>query len=371
MTVAPDVRVCPNCGEPAAATEHCAGCGLDLARLQELPTRSDWEARQVPASSPARPALARAEIRPLLHPTESSRLALALVATIVAVVVLLAVSLAANNAGFLGELLLSLAGIVVTLWFGQQLLRARLLGRSVKVGVDTMPELKALLDDVATTLDYHKRIDVYVIDKGHEPISLSSYLGTRIILIEGGLVAELLKPGRAAQLTFLIGRSIGGLRAKHQRLALLVLVLRAVDVLKYMSPFLRPWYRSTVYSGDQIGMACCSDLDAALEATRRLLVGKELALELSPGIVLPQACLVQRSLLPRLVQPFAVEPHVTNRYANLICFARYHDPALWERLRGSLSADYVQALERLWQRSPYRKRVVVSKPSASGQLAAQ
>jgi hypothetical protein len=191
-------------------------------------------------------------------------------------------------------------------------------------------------------------------------MAMASYLGTRILLIEGGLVSELLKPGRSAQLTFLIGRSIGALRAKHSRLDLLVILLAFVDALKYVSLFLRPWYRATVYSGDQIGMVCCSDLDAALQATRRLLVGGDLAAELHAGTVLPQACLVQRRLLPRLVQLTDAEPHVTNRYANLICFARYHDPMLWERLRASVDVEHAQALERLWERSPYRRRVAAT-----------
>src|ERR1043166_4698448 len=107
-----------------------------------------------------------------------------------------------------------------------------------------MPGPRARLDGVRTSLDYHKRIDVYVIDKAPAPIAMTSYLGTRIILIEGGLVAELLKPGRSAQLTFLIGRSMGALRAKHLRFDLLVLLLQTVDWFKYVSPFLRPWYRA-------------------------------------------------------------------------------------------------------------------------------
>jgi hypothetical protein len=178
-----------------------------------------------------------------------------------------------------------------------------------------------------------------------------------------------LKPGRSGQLTFLIGRSIGGLRAKHHRFDLLVLLLRSIDALKYVSPFLRPWYRATIYSGDQIGMACCSDLEAALEATRRLLVGSQLALDLPAGNVLPQACLVQRNLLPRLVQLLAAEPHVTNRYANLICFARYHDPMLWERVRAEMPTEHVEALDRLWDRSPYRRRVARSLAGTMGQPA--
>ena len=42
--------------------------------------------------------------------------------------------------------------------------------------------------------DYHYRIDVYVADKSDPSVRLTSYLVMRIILIQGGLVAELLTP---------------------------------------------------------------------------------------------------------------------------------------------------------------------------------
>lgn len=358
MTIAGDPLVCPHCGTAVGASDTCTQCGLQLAGLPELPRRSEWDARSQAAARPeTRPVTMAASIKPLIHPTEPSRLALALVAVGVALVILIVVLAAASNAGALGYLFVLALFFGGFLWFGQQLLRTRLLGRSVRVGADTFPALQELIDEVRSTLGYQKRIDVYVVDKAAAPIAMSSYLGTRIVVIEGGLVADMLTPEGRAQLTFLIGRSIGALAARHTRLNTVVALLGAMDALKYVSPFLRPWYRASVYSGDQIGMACCSNLEAALLATRRLLVGKELADDLPSGNVVPQACLVQRNLLPRLIQLLAPEPHVTNRYANLICFARYHDPVLWEQLRAAMPPSQQAAVDVLWARSPYRLRV--------------
>lgn len=40
----PTTRVCPRCGEPAAASDRCPTCGANLAAMREmLPTRADWE----------------------------------------------------------------------------------------------------------------------------------------------------------------------------------------------------------------------------------------------------------------------------------------------------------------------------------------
>jgi hypothetical protein len=137
----------------------------------------------------------------------------------------------------------------------------------------------------------------------------------------------------------------------------MIRILEAAEVLKYVAPFIRPYYRATAYSGDQIGMMCCSDLEAALEATRRLLVGAEMASQLDAGAAVPQALLVKQRVLPRLVQLLAVEPHVTNRYANLLCFGRYHAPELWARMADSMDEHERRCLDQIWQSSPYSLRV--------------
>ena len=199
-------------------------------------------------------------------------------------------------------------------------------------------------------------------DKEAAPISTLSYLGTRIMVLDGDFVARLLADGKASQVTFLVGREIGALKARLTRLDIWVVLLNAVNALRIMAPFLTPYYRATTYSGDQIGMVCAGDFDATLEATRRLLVGDKLAASLGDGVVVPQALLVRRRLLPRFGQLFLAEPHITNRYANLLCFARSQDPAAWERVAARLSEHEAAAFEELWRRSPYSRR---SGPEAS------
>jgi hypothetical protein len=117
-------------------------------------------------------------------------------------------------------------------------------------------------------------------------------------------------------------------------------------------------------------MVCCADVRAALRATRQLLVGKELAKEVGDGAILPQARLVQRRFLPRLAQLLSAEPHNTNRYANLLCFARYHDPALWAHLCETMNDDQIATLDRLWERSPYRRRAERQERREAATLAA-
>lgn len=376
------VRVCPQCGTPAGTALDCADCGLHIASLRELPSRAEWLARGAPATtemegatrplpstsehapsptasfpSPAAGARTAPSITPLLHPTEPSRLALALIAAALA---LLFPFLVLIHTGGIGVILELLAFVVGSIWVGIQMSRARLLGRSVRVDANTFPDVQAIVAEVCATLDYRRRIEVYITETVSPSIVTTSLLGTRLIVIEGDLVADLLQPAKRPQLTFLIGRSIGALRARHMRLEVLIRVLEAAEVLKYVAPFIRPYYRATAYSGDQIGMMCCSDLEAALEATRRLLVGSEMASQLSAGAAVPQALLVKQRVLPRLVQLLAVEPHVTNRYANLLCFGRYHAPELWAQIFGSMDEYEQRCLDEIWQRSPYRWRVAAT-----------
>jgi hypothetical protein len=42
MTAAADERVCPHCGEPPGGV-FCASCGRNLASVDRLPTRVEWE----------------------------------------------------------------------------------------------------------------------------------------------------------------------------------------------------------------------------------------------------------------------------------------------------------------------------------------
>jgi hypothetical protein len=44
------VRVCPFCGQPPGAGMFCDSCGRNLAAVERLPTRAEWET-EAPASS--------------------------------------------------------------------------------------------------------------------------------------------------------------------------------------------------------------------------------------------------------------------------------------------------------------------------------
>lgn len=67
--MAGDPRVCPFCGEPPGSGVFCAACGRNLAQVEQLPTRAEWErARDADGSSSApAPAAAVAAFVAAMH----------------------------------------------------------------------------------------------------------------------------------------------------------------------------------------------------------------------------------------------------------------------------------------------------------------
>jgi hypothetical protein len=52
MTVGSDARVCPHCGEPPGEGVFCSACGRNLAAVDRLPTRAEWEVAGVEDDRP-------------------------------------------------------------------------------------------------------------------------------------------------------------------------------------------------------------------------------------------------------------------------------------------------------------------------------
>ena len=248
-----------------------------------------------------------------------------------------------------------LTGLGVLIWLSLQIYRSRLLGGAVRVSETTLPELQAVLDEVRDRLDYQKHVDVYVTDKVNGGSLMTSYLGTRLIEIEGGLVAELLAEEHRAELIYLIGRHIGQLKARHQRLTLIFLAISIVDSVKFLQLFLAPYLRATAKSGDQIAAACCGDIQATAATMNRLLVGKELGPKLAVEGVLDQAATVRRRWLPRLAQLFMSLPHATNRYLNLLAFFARVAPKEINAWRATLDEATARKLTAALEASPNRR----------------
>jgi hypothetical protein len=290
----------------------------------------------------------------LRHPSERSRLVLAVAASVMLAglaVVLFAKRLERDQVIWTmaaGPAALALGWVIL------QISRAHLLGNAVRVTPESLPELDEVLEDVRTRLGYDRRVDVYVTDRVSGLMSLTSLFGTRIIMIEGDLVASLLDHGKRPELTFLFARFFGALQSQRDRvvpLRLLVTIARSIGVVNVL---IWPYDRAVVYSGDQIALAVCGDLDAALNAFDRLLVGGTLGPSVRDAGVFDQASLIRSRRLPRLAQLFHSRPHLANRYVNLMAFAERHSPHQRGAVVEAMGEAGATRLGDLAKRTPHR-----------------
>ncbi len=313
---------------------------------------------------PVRTAL---NVPTLLHPSEYSRLLLALSAIVVVfgvIVIWLFVLEPASVLFVFLPVVVTVVVLAVTIWIALQTSRARLLGNCIFVSAGTLPALNAIIDNVRQSLDYRRRVDVYVSEKANEPITMWNYMGTRIILLEGSLIADLQDAEKRPQLVFLLGFMFGTLKARHQQLTLVVSLLETWKNLKFLNLFLLPYFRATTYSGDQIGASCCANVPAVAAMMNRLLVGKELSPSLATKGVLDQAVAVRARFLPRLAQLFMNRPHLTNRYLNLMYFVAQSSPEVTQAYLSSLDEGARERLTSIIENSPHRRS-----PSRQRQLA--
>ena len=344
--------------------------------LLESPAASDGGAAGVP-SAPApvggRPPI---DVRRLRHPSEPSRFAFAAASSIL--LIGLGLLLLARLAGFFW---LAVTGAVVLFALGSswclvQLYRARLLGAAVRVTPDTFPVLSAAAMEVKQQLGYARPVEIFVADID-EPVLLTSFLGTHILVMNGDLVAGLIKPGSRAQLDFVLATFIGKLKARTLVWAPALLAIDALQLPRVLNFLVAPWERATVYTVDQVAAACCGSLDQSVIALNRLLVGKDLADSVGITGLMYQAVTVRIRWLPRMQQLYSRSPLMTNRYLNLLGFADQWSPdqarAFCAGLKRGTELDIRDILAksaRLRQRGPRRRVGAVSIAASAALLGA-
>ena len=290
----------------------------------------------------------------LRHPSERSRLVLAVVASVILAGLAAVMILKRFETDHVIWTMVVGPAAAALGWAALQLHRAHLLGNALRVTPESLPELHAVLEDVRTRLEYDRRVDVYVDDRVDGLMSLTSLFGTRIILIEGDLARRPARgwPPPRADLPAGPLHRIAQEPARPDRPAAPAGHADAAD--RVVNVFIWPYDRAVIHTGDQIGLATCGDLDAALNALDRLLVGGTLGPSVRDAGVYDQAARVRRQALPRLAQLFSRAPHVTNRYVNLMAFAERHAPEQRAATVAAMDEAGATRLGDLAGRTPHR-----------------
>ena len=212
------------------------------------------------------------ELKKMLHPTEQSRLTLALVGLTPIALLALILMVATAGAVFIG-----VGFVLATVWVGMRMHEARLRGQAVEVSGENFPELKAVLDNVCRRLGYTKDVSMYLVNAGDVDATLLRLFGKRILWVNAGLVEAMESPDSQAELEFVIGRFVGALKARHLRFGELAAVISGFNNLVGLNLLILPYLRATVLSGDQMGMMISGDAVASVRAMNKMFIGKGLS----------------------------------------------------------------------------------------------
>jgi len=292
----------------------------------------------VPAPAPAQPAWAPAarmpaglrgwppvDVRRLRHPSEPSRFTVAAVASIllIGLGLLVVARLAGPRWVISAGALLILA--CAANYCVAQLYRAYLSGRATRVTPGTFPALAAAISDVRHRLGYSRPAEVFVAARAR-PALLTSAFGPHLVVLPGGLAADLAAPEHRAQLDFVLATFFGVLKARSLSWAPARVVIDLLRLPRVLDFLIAPWDRAIVHTGDQVAAMCCGSIDESMIALSRLLAGKDLAADAGITGLLRQTAPARRPWLPRLPLPYARSPRPTSRYLNLLSFAGYAAP---------------------------------------------
>ena len=300
----------------------------------------------VPPRTARLPAASPVNLQAARHPTERSRLVLAQAVSIISLGLVVVAVIAAYKADLITVVLPVLLTLLL-LDVSIRIYRARLLGGSILVTRDSLPSLNADLEAVRGLLDYHDKADVHVAATVSGNSSTTRFLGTRVILLEGGFTDDLVVNGNSAMRRFVLASMLGALKTRSDQFELAQQLMTMTNIVKFTKPFLLPYYRAAQYTGDRIGLQVAGDLQAALQVINRMLAGNSMAPAIGVDGLIKQAEQVRTGALPRLAQLTSDHPHLINRYISLLAYAKTTVPDQFRQFRGTLNHDSQARLDSL------------------------
>jgi Zn-dependent protease with chaperone function len=140
------------------------------------------------------------------------------------------------------------------------------------------------------------------------------------------LHSDFIEAGSREEIYWLVARFVASLKAKHDRLTVLSILVSVSEKFVFMNLFLYPYERAVVYTADQLALYLSGDLRSALLALNRMVVGKDLHHYVAIEGLEEQRREIDRSLLAWLVRISSTHPHIVDRHANLFRFAQEHMP---------------------------------------------
>lgn len=223
----------------------------------------------------------------------------------------------------------SLVKLMIQNW-DEPLVRAELLGQSVRVGPQQFPDLHALVRDCAAILHVPEP-EVFI--KQNPYLNAMTFGVNRPFIILHSSVVDTFTED---ELRSIIGHELGHIKSEHvlylsavyfltQQAARLAQSLFGIGALVALPAraALTNWQRQAEYTADRAGLICAQDVTVAARAMVKLALGsRQLAERLNIDDFLQQSADESGSGYSRLVEGLQDHPLIANRVRELSSFFR-------------------------------------------------
>lgn len=220
------------------------------------------------------------------------------------------------------SLVMSVVGIFVFLfivlvgWIIIRLLRAYLLGNSVRVTPDNFPDVYNTTEEIKKQLNYDKPIEVYILYSPILNAFATVFRGTRIVVLLSEVV-EAFTEDDIRELKYLLGHEIGHVVAGH-----FSIWARMVWIFRWI-PVIFNWYsRGCEYTADRIGYIVSGDINTTVSAITKFVVGNKLSKKVNLELLRKQAEEVRYTLSGRYGELFSTHPYLVKRIVELETYTK-------------------------------------------------
>lgn len=269
------------------------------------------------------------------HPNESSRFTIAVIVCIPVAILALWLTFVS-----LGIILFYLGLIIFFVWFFMNILKANLIGNSVEVSKLNFPEIYKVYEDVRETLQYEKNVPIYIIQGGDVNAFIAKFFKTKFIILNSKLVEDMSDENvNITQMRWIIARFIGALKAKKFRTDLLRIIVDTIEKIKIFNLFILPYERATQYTGDNIGLLVCEDVEQAFIAFDKFMVGNVLAKRVNFEGIVEQGKDIKGSFFAFMARIGSTHPPQVKRYLNLLAYSRKKFPEQFEKFISKYGND--------------------------------
>jgi Zn-dependent protease with chaperone function len=212
--------------------------------------------------------------------------------------------------------------LLLVLWATNVLVRLshrRHVGNALRIGNNQFPELAEQIAKAAERLR-PPPLQAFIYQEDRINAYSFGWDTPQAIVLTSGTIESL----DMDEFRFVVGHEMGHIALGHTRLASLVGGVLGAPHIPVLSALLMPvflwWSRSAEYSADRAGLVACADVEKAISALLKLLVGPVLADQVDAGEVIAQSQELSDQLDASVGEATESHPFLVHRVRELVNF---------------------------------------------------